>query len=270
MLRNRTDPRPLPGLTPAVRRTLADVLDRWVTRLRGGLTLPAPVELPPAADFADGSLAPGLAAARAAFRLPPRGRYELPATLDQKRALERHGGRDYDLIESLGYEQADLLLRHLGQEDDTRAAQDRRATARAKRGRLYAGVFVALVVVDAAIVALLYARGGTLVTQDSVVLLPRHAPTPAPAPAPPATLARAVPAPTPLRSAAFRTDMGYSRAAALARYPDLAVPGSAFNARFVARYQVWQEAHDPRLDRSNWPEVLARECAENPAPAAKR
>ena len=52
----------------------------------------------------------------------------------------------------------------------------------------------------------------------------------------------------------------------LARYPDLAVPGSAFNNRFVARYKAWQDTQDPRLDRSNWPEVLAYDCAADASP----
>jgi hypothetical protein len=71
------------------------------------------------------------------------------------------------------------------------------------------------------------------------------------------------PAPTP-PSAAFLADVRQSQRVAMTRYPALAVKGSPMNARFLALYNDWQATHDPRLTHSNWPEILADECAANP------
>ena len=224
---------------------------------------------------------PDLAAARAAFRLPPRGRYELPASLGQKRALERHGGRDYDLIDALGTEQADCLLHYLDAEAQVLARQSQRAADKRRRGRLFGRSLLLLGLVDVGAVALLTGDGG-LISQGSVVFERRASAAPgvaasgpadpalpsvsgSPAPASVAVVAPVVP-----HSAAFLTDVAYSRASALARYPDLAVSGSAFNARFLALYRDCQSRNDPRLQRSNWPEMLASECAAHSGTVAVR
>ena len=214
----------------------------------------------------------GLETARKNFRLPPRGHYELPASQAQKRALEKHGGRDYEMIDALGTEQADCLLQHLDLEVRVHSRQTQRAADRTRRGQRFTHALVLLGVVDVfAVTALL--PGGPLISQENVVL-ERHPPALSVAPtaaAPPVVPTPDVPtrvvaaASAAPRSAAFLADVGYSRAAALARYPDLALPGSAFNARFVALYRSCQSRNDPRLQRSNWPEILADECAANRA-----
>ena len=55
-----------------------------------------------------------------------------------------------------------------------------------------------------------------------------------------------------------------SQKRAVANHPTLAVAGSPFNKAFIARLKTWRTAHDPRLDRSDWPEILADDCAVKP------
>ena len=285
MLNRRTDERSVASAPPATRgavpalfRRLRSRAQRWLAETRAARAPVAdpvePVEFVEPTASTLPHLPPEVAAARAAFRLPPRGRYEPAATLAQKRALERHGGRDYELIESLGDEQAEHLLRHLEREAAAQSAQAQRAADRARRGLIFNWTILGLVALDVFIVGGILSRGGTLISQDSVVFAPLHAPAhpsaALPSTADPAAIAAAAPAhappaPTPARSAAFMADVGYSKAKALARYPALGLPGNAFNARFVARYETWREAHDPRLERSNWPETLAYDCASNAA-----
>ena len=270
----RTDERPVASAPDVARAASPAGFGRLLARARGwvaGFRAPRPRPAANPARPTDPTLPllpPEVAAARAAFRLPPRGRYEPPATLDQKRALERHGGRDYELIESLGDEQADHLLRHLAREAAARSARAGRTARRARFGLIFTRTIFGLVAVDLCIVGVILFRGGTLITQDSVILEPRHARA-RPSTAPPtAAVAPAHPPrpPTPARSTAFLADVGYSKAKALTRYPALGVPGTTFNARFVARYQAWHAAHDLRLERSNWPEILADDCASSPIP----
>ena len=72
---------------------------------------------------------------------------------------------------------------------------------------------------------------------------------------------RSAPTPTP---AAFAADVRYSQQAAVQKYPALTVAGSPLNALFLSRLNFWKARRDPRLDRSNWPEVLADDCAAHP------
>ena len=81
--------------------------------------------------------------------------------------------------------------------------------------------------------------------------------TPQPTPATPPS----VPAPP---SQAFLLDVGYSQRAAAKKYPQLAVKGSPLNLFFLSRMNEWKAHHDPRMDRSDWPERLADDCAKKP------
>ncbi len=70
-------------------------------------------------------------------------------------------------------------------------------------------------------------------------------------------------APTPYTPAppAFAADVKQSQFLAIQKHPDLAIKDSPANRRFLARYQEWKDRHDPRLDRSDWPQRLADETA---------
>ena len=96
---------------------------------------------------------------------------------------------------------------------------------------------------------------------------------PAPAPPEPTDRARAFSsvrasgslAPPPTASApAFRNEVAYSQRTAVGRHPDLGRAGSPLNTLFLARLKLWQAAHDPRLNRANWPVVLADDCQAHP------
>ncbi len=52
-----------------------------------------------------------------------------------------------------------------------------------------------------------------------------------------------------------------SKRCALAKYPALAVADSEMNIRFVYRYHLMVKDNDPRLKVTNWPELLADDCA---------
>ena len=55
-----------------------------------------------------------------------------------------------------------------------------------------------------------------------------------------------------------------SQARAISRHPDLAKPGSALNARFVARYSEMKAQNSVKLRLPDWPEELADACADAP------
>ncbi len=69
-------------------------------------------------------------------------------------------------------------------------------------------------------------------------------------------------APTPVAKGV--DDVASSQQAAIKKYPSLAISNSPMNATFVARYILWKQHDDSRLRASNWPEVLADDCAANP------
>lgn len=52
-----------------------------------------------------------------------------------------------------------------------------------------------------------------------------------------------------------------SQQAAVKKYPQLGVANSSFNRGFLALYERWKAANDPRLGRDDWPELLADEYA---------
>lgn len=64
------------------------------------------------------------------------------------------------------------------------------------------------------------------------------------------------------KSEAFRTDVTHSQRAAVAKYPALGIKGSPLNSKFLARLAEWHKADDPRLEHSDWPELLVKECAK--------
>ena len=66
------------------------------------------------------------------------------------------------------------------------------------------------------------------------------------------------------RKADEAAHLARSRQLAAYKHPTVGVPGSALNLLYLKRYKEWQAAHDPRLDRSDWPEVLADDCATHP------
>lgn len=51
-----------------------------------------------------------------------------------------------------------------------------------------------------------------------------------------------------------------SQRAAVQKHPDLSIAGGPLNRAFLARLADWKTAHDPRLDKSDWPERIADEC----------
>ena len=63
---------------------------------------------------------------------------------------------------------------------------------------------------------------------------------------------------------AFLADVKYSQAMAMRRHPDLGRAGSPLNTLFLIRLKSWQVSHDARLNRSDWPEALADDCAAHP------
>ena len=52
-----------------------------------------------------------------------------------------------------------------------------------------------------------------------------------------------------------------SKRSAVAKYPALADANSEINTRFVFRYKLMVKDNDPRLKTTNWPELLADDCA---------
>ncbi len=60
------------------------------------------------------------------------------------------------------------------------------------------------------------------------------------------------------------TTVEESQRTAIRQHPQLASSGSTFNRLFLARLATWKATHDSRLDRSDWPERLADDCAANP------
>lgn len=151
--------------------------------------------------------------------------------------------------------------------------------ARASMIGAYAlGCAIALCMYGAGITAFVVALRSQTASQPIAVQVPTPVtlarPSASPVPSPsqvvvlskPASIAAtpsASPAPT-SQSSTFLADVKVFQRRAIAKYPELAVGNSPFNRRFVARYKEWQDHHDPRLDRANWPEVLAEDCATHP------
>ena len=208
-------------------------------------------------------------ALRASFRLPARLHYEPNATRFQKHKLEKLGGTNFALIDTLGRDQAAYLLDFFEVEAAARAQEvlrleddDRERNGRAVRAYT-AGVVLALLVVFGCVCAYAY--------RDSA----RPPADAAPEPASPAVSvpSAAALAPTPdaaaqaLTAAQFRQAVALSQARAVRDHPALGTPGSHFNTAFVARYQQLARANSPRLHDPRWPEALAAECAAS-VPAA--
>ncbi len=63
------------------------------------------------------------------------------------------------------------------------------------------------------------------------------------------------------RQEIFVQRVAESKRRAIAKYPTLAVADSEMNLRFVFRYQWMTKEANPRLQASNWPELLADDCA---------
>ena len=61
--------------------------------------------------------------------------------------------------------------------------------------------------------------------------------------------------------AAFKKAVAVSQQEAIECFPDLKVPATPINKRFVAEYDRLQKAHDPLLNNPEWPLELAMGCA---------
>ena len=104
---------------------------------------------------------------------------------------------------------------------------------------------------------------------------PPNSPTPSPSIAPvlaEATAALTEPTPTssvplsplpPKADNALAEGVAESKTRAVDKYPDLAVPNTEINIRFVFRYKALLAEKSPRLQDPNWPEELADECAKS-------
>lgn len=70
----------------------------------------------------------------------------------------------------------------------------------------------------------------------------------------------------------FAEGVAASKERAVDKYPDLTLPNSEINLRFVFRYKVLLAEKSARLQDSHWPEELADECAKatNGSPRTKR
>ena len=71
------------------------------------------------------------------------------------------------------------------------------------------------------------------------------------------------------RAEVFAQRVAESKRLAIAKYPALAVANSEMNLRFVFRYQWMAKEANPRLQTSNWPELLADDCAASIHPDVK-
>ena len=194
---------------------------------------------------------------QATFQIPPRAHYEMNATMAQKRKLEAFGGTNFDLIDSLGREQAAYVIDFMETREIVRAAaRERLLSLDAKREQS-----------DERRVVWTFSSIGLVVIVGACWIVSRPSPEhPEPAGSTPirafvASPTPSLPTPTP---PSFFAAVATSKRDAVAKYPALTVPGSAFNAKFVVRYQAWRSAHDSRLDRSDWPEILAADCAAHP------
>lgn len=89
----------------------------------------------------------------------------------------------------------------------------------------------------------------------------------------PALAPAAVPGPTaaprPPVVSALAQQVVDSKLRAIEKYPDLAVPNSEINSRFIFRYKKLVEEKSARLQDPTWPEKLAEECAAAAATGAK-
>ena len=71
------------------------------------------------------------------------------------------------------------------------------------------------------------------------------------------------------RQEVFAQRVADSKRRAIVKYPALAVANSEINLRFVFRYQWMAKEANPRLQASNWPELLADDCAASIHPGTK-
>ena len=93
--------------------------------------------------------------------------------------------------------------------------------------------------------------------------------TSASTPTPPPTVPAAG-KPTPSAEAVLAQEVASSQLRAIDQYPELAVPNSEINLRFVFRYKNLLAEKSPRLQDPRWPEELADECATAAIPAKGR
>ncbi len=89
------------------------------------------------------------------------------------------------------------------------------------------------------------------------------------APAPLAPMAAVPPQPTTVPSLTLAQRIAYSQVRAVEKHPDLAVPNSENNSRFIFRYKKLAAEKSPRLQEPDWPEKLADECAAAAAMGSK-
>ncbi len=95
------------------------------------------------------------------------------------------------------------------------------------------------------------------------------APTPAPVATEPAVVQSTtptqviapLPAQTPSAADVLAQQVEFSKQRAIEKHPDLAVPNSEINSRFIFRYKRLVEEKSERLQDPAWPEKLAEECA---------
>ena len=59
----------------------------------------------------------------------------------------------------------------------------------------------------------------------------------------------------------FDQQVNQSKIKAVTKYPELGKEGSVFNLRSLGMLVAWKEHRDIRLNKSDWPERLADECA---------
>jgi hypothetical protein len=76
-----------------------------------------------------------------------------------------------------------------------------------------------------------------------------------------ATAATAAPIKTSTASVPRFATVQDAQAAALARYPDLGKPDSAFNRRFIEKHAAYRAKSDAILNGTDWPMKIANEVA---------